>query len=268
MSGPEQPDETNWRRRAVLLLLVAILVVLGAGIGSFIFGDTPPPDDGTETAPTPTATPGDGPPSTGTDAPTTGPDETATPPPDTPTEEQPEAPTETPTTGRGSGEDDDDGGGPTTPSPGLELGDDSSLFSGSGLVPGGSGQGTLTVRNAADEEGNLTISAIDVVDEENGIVDPEAAVDSSPNTGELSSNLEVRVSVRDGSGDEEYLLGTDGGYITLSHLPSRIPSVAIPVASGEEVTVITEWRLPSSTGNEVQSDGVTVDVGLTLQSTN
>ena len=258
----EDTDDADRNRRLILLLLVVGLSIIGTGIGSIILTgpDTQPPDNettptSTVTTATPTATPGSPGPPSDTPTVTATPTDTAT-PADT-------------ATGSDSDSDGTNGGGsqpPATPSPGLELGEGESLFEGSNLAPGQSGQGTLTLRNAEDEDGNLTVTSVAITDEENGITDPESAVDSTPDEGELSSALEVRLSIDDGN-SQTYLLGTESGYATLEELPDDAPSDAYGLASGEEVTLVMDWRLPSSAGNEIQSDGVSVDLGLLLEST-
>jgi len=259
VSVPEDGEESERNRRRILLLLVVGLTLLGAGLGTIILSDSGTTPPGNQTTQTPTATPG-----TPTTTPT-GPSPPAESPTATPTASPtPTAPTES----------DDDVGGSTgdgdqsssTPSPGLELGGDGTLFEQSNLAPGQSNQGTMTLRNAEDEDGNLTVTSVAITDEENGITDPESGVDSTPNVGELSSVLEVRLSIDDGN-SQTYLLGTESGYVTLEDLPDAAPSDAYGLASGEEVTLVMDWRLPSSVGNEIQSDGVSVDLGLLLEST-
>ena len=264
MTIRERVEESNADRRLVLLAVVLLLILVGSGVGTFVFSPPTGPTDGDVTTPTaqptPTPTPtatsgGSGPPSV-TDTPTPTPVETPTPATATPTETPTETPTATP-------EDDS----PVTPSPGLELDDSNTLLYAERLAPGQSGRGTLTLRNAEDEGGNLTISAVENTDDENGLTDPENAVDSTADVGELSSHLEVRVAVRNRAGDETYLFGSESGYVTLSELRSRTPSAGYHLASGEEVTLVADWRLPASTGNVVQSDGITTELGLTLEST-
>lgn len=284
MSLRERLESSDTDRRLVAIALVVLLVLVGSGVGTLVLSPFTPPTDDEPTptpdaTPTPTApggtatpTPGGGglPTATDTPAPTATP--TATPP--SPTEiptsppEDPPAPTPEPDEDEGTPTDDpptDDP--PTTPSPGLVLGNDGPLLAVEKLTPGDSGQGTLTIYNAENEDGTLSITAIGVVDEENGLTEPEADVDTTAGVGELSSHLEVRVAIRDAAGNEEYVLGTDSGYVTLSELPSRTPSAEYDLASGEAVQLVADWRLPQSTGNEVQSDGVSVDLGLTLEST-
>lgn len=252
--------ESNADRRLVALLVVLLLVLIGSGIGTFVF-DSPAPDGANETTPTPTQspTPVAGGPSMGTDTPTPADRGTGT--PSTP-DDTPDTPAETRTTDRDDGDDRS-----TTPSPGLELRDDGPLFSAEGIAPGQSNRSRLPVRNAAGEDGRLTISAIDVTDEENGITDAESSVDTPNNGGELSEHLEVRFAITDG-GNDEYLVGSDAEYVPLDDVSSRLPSAEYPLGSGEDVTLVADWRLPRESGNEVQGDGVTVDLGLRLESTN
>lgn len=256
--------EASWiNRRLVLLVLVILLVIVGSGVGTIIFsGPSPPPaDDETTSTPTPVS-----------------PTETATANPGSATPSDTATPSETPAEGTDVPDtpDENRGGGPSgggsgsapTPSPGLELGDDGPLLEAANLAPGSAGTGELTVRNAAGEDGTLTVSHINITDDENGIADAEESVDSLPGDGELSSHLEVRLSIQDGAGNEEYLFGTDSGYETLWNLSTSESSGGYRLESGETVTLVADWQLPTSTGNVVQSDRVLVDLGLTLESAN
>lgn len=262
----ERIQESNADRRLLLLLLVFLLMLVGSGIGSMIFSSPSPPpaeNESTPTAtpsqppasPTATAVPGQSGPPTATDTPTPTP--TRTDRSRTPSDPSTETPRRSP--------DDRFDGGSQTPSQGLEFGDDQPLFSAEGIVPGQSGHGNLTVRNVAGEDGRLTISAVDAIDEENGITEPESSVDDT-DRGELSKHLEVRFAIRDG-GNEEYLVGSDAEYVPLANLTSEVSSSEYHLGEGEAVTLVADWRVPPETGNEVQSDGVAVDVGLTLEST-
>jgi hypothetical protein len=56
--------------------------------------------------------------------------------------------------------------------------------------------------------------------------------------------------------------GSDREFVRVSDLTADDVAGGVPVAAGEQVRFVTEWRLPSSVGNEVQTD--TVEVGFRL----
>ena len=207
-----------------------------------------PPGTATPTGEPPTATPG------GTPTPTETPPTTASPPPtETPTSTPP------PTTP------------PTTTPPGenpleLTFDGDSVIFDYQGVAPGQTGTETVTLANEGAAAGNLSIATIAAVDVENGIVGGEVAVDETPNEGELSSHLRLGLSITYSNGTTVALFGTGDGprpVAALAAIENR--SASGRLQPGESATVTVSWVLPASTGNEVQSDEVVVDVTFELR---
>lgn len=273
---PEEVEESNDDRRLLALLALALLVILGAGIGTIAFPGTGPDEEPTPTpAPvtitpttaTPTPTPGAGPP-----AATVTPAATAT-PTATPTAVDTATPTETRRDDRDEADvndDDDDDRDSDDDSPSrIDLTADGStvLVAASELAPGHSGQNAVTFENAGDASGRLLVNDTVVVDHENGLLDPEKAVGDDATTGELSGALEVRLFVTYADGTTEYLFGSASQYVTLQSLDGADRSSTETLGAGEQATVTFEWRLPTSTGNEVQSDGVEFDVDFVLRQT-
>lgn len=285
-------DEHNADRRVVALLLLLILMLIGGGVGTFVL--TLDSDEG---APVTTATP------SATPTPTVTPDGggigPATPTSPTPTDAL--TPTETPTAapteepgggGGGGGGGDGDGGGSTptdtpptetpsptptarptetpspTPSGQLVFTTERRMLDVDGIYPGLSGSGSTTVQSTATEDGELRVTNVSVEDFENGINDPESDVDDSPNEGELSEHLEVKIALDHEDRPPEYVLGTEEGYETLTTLRNSPPSSAVPLDPDEEMDVLVEWQLPEETGNVVQTDGVEFDVRLELRGDN
>ncbi|MCU4801479.1 hypothetical protein OB920_13955 [Halobacteria archaeon HArc-gm2] len=264
---PEEVEESNDDRRLLALLALALLVILGAGIGTIAFPGTGPDEE-----PTPTPAPVTITPTTATPTPTPGagpPAATAT-PTATPTAVDTATPTET----RRDDDDDDsedkndrdnDDDSPSR----VDLTADGStvLVDAVGLAPGHSGQNAVTFENAGDASGRLLVNDTVVVDHENGLLNPEKAVGDDATTGELSSALEVRLSVSHADGTTEYLFGSSSDYVTLRSLDGEDRASTETLGGGEQATVTFEWRLPTSTGNEVQSDGVEFDVDFVLRQT-
>lgn len=261
-------DEHDADRRLVAILLLLVLMLIGGGVGTFILAldsdDGAPVTTATETpTPTPTVTPDGGGigPTTPTDTPT-------------PTETPTAAPTEEPGGGGdgGGGGGDGDGGGSTptetpspTPSGQLVFTTERTMLDVDGIYPGQSGSGSAAVQSTATEDGELRIANITVEDFENGITDPESDVDDSPDEGELSEHLEVRIAFDHEDRPPEHVLGTDSGHETLATLQDSPPSSAVSLDPNEGMDVLVEWRLPEDTGNEVQTDGVEFDVTLELR---
>ncbi|WP_247008323.1 hypothetical protein [Halorientalis litorea] len=258
---PDEEDGRNWRRYLLLLLLLLIAVIAGSGLTAFI-GDIGPADENqtrvdlTPTGPdgdivvTDTATPGDREP-TGTPE-----------PPETPTERATATPDRVSTAGGGGG------GGQSGGSVALRAVGSGVLFQYDGVAPGDSGREHLVLRNAGTQPGELVVADVRVEDFENGIVGPEAGVDTSPNAGELSEAVEVVVSVRYPDGTTEYLYGTGQGAKPLAAIADADPADGEQLGPGTEAEVVVDWQVPASTGNEIQSDALTVDVRFQLRARN
>jgi len=278
-------------RRLLLLILAILLVIIGIGIGGL------PEDDGSEstrpldisvTTPTPTPTPpggGGGVASEPTDVSSDGgsAESTQTPDKSTPTEaETPqEPPTQTPQTARdedsggGSGGGGGTGGGSGGGSAGegqdrpslTPVGGSDARIQYANLAPGDDGQERLILENAGNGSGDLSLTNVIVrADAENGVTDPEAAIDNSPNEGELAENLLLKLRVNRTDEPDTYLSETGAGPQTLAALANEGRSDHVGVLDpGERVEIVVDWRVPASTGNEIQSDGVVFDLAFTLR---
>lgn len=253
----EYLEEAKYDKRLLVLFFLFLLVGVGAGFGTIAFPgsgadgneSTPTPTvvTMTPTTPTPAPTPGGGPPAaTATSTPTPTPTDTAT-------------PTET------RRDDDDDDDRPSR----VDLTADGNrmLVQASGMAPGDDGQNSVTFENSGDATGRLVVDDADVTDYENSLLDPEQAVGDDAATGELSSALQVRLSVTYSDGTTEYLFGTSSQYVTLESIDGESRESTETLAGGEQATVTFEWTLPKATGNEVQSDGSEFDVDFVLRQT-
>ena len=277
-------------RRWLLLLLAILLVILGIGIGGLPEGDdsdSTQPLDVTVTTPTPTPTPPGGGSGETLDTERVTPEDESRP---TPTAEAP-TPTQDDVTnevaveetnddddengggggtgGGGSGDTDGDGStdrGEDRPTLAPEE-DSSARIQYANLAPGDDGQNQLHLRNVGNASGNLTLK--DVVlqaNSENGVTEPEAAVDDSPTEGELAENLLLTLRVNRTDGEDTYLYGTESGPRTLSSLSSVEGPDHVDVLDPQERTeIVVDWHVPASTGNEIQSDRVVFDLTFTLK---
>jgi len=133
------------------------------------------------------------------------------------------------------------------------------------VLPGDAGRQTVRIRNVGNETARFGVGDITVTDQENGITEPESAVDTPGNGGELSAHVRVAIQVRHPDGETESLYGTGSGAKSLRALANAgADGASRELAPGDNATVAFEWHLPVETGNVVQSDGTTfsVDFGL------
>jgi hypothetical protein len=131
------------------------------------------------------------------------------------------------------------------------------LFGTDDAVPGSSGSGTVQLSNPDDGPVTAEFAIGAPIDEENGLTEPEKAVDDTPDTGELSSHLDVRIAVERG-GERTDLVGGDGEFVPLADAAASTRSLDLD--PDETVTVTVEWRIARDVGNEIQSDRTTLSV--------
>jgi len=219
-------DEESNRRRLILIVLVLVLAAAGGGLGTFVL------DIGDDGGPGP-GTPDGSPPATGTPS------------------DAPPSPTDT-----------------VTPSPGenvtFEFVDGASLANASGVVPGESGETRRAIRNTGTVAATLAVVNVSVIDRENGITAPESDVDDSPDEGELSEHLLVRLSVESPDGETVRVFGGEE-FVPLDDVTAENESVGADLGAGETATLLFEYRIPETVGNEIQSDTVSFDVGFQLR---
>jgi hypothetical protein len=254
-------------RRLHTIALVFVLV-LGAGIAGVDVGfrntttaatETPMPTEG---SPTPTE-------------PTTLLDETVTPTPsdDTPTlgGEPPDstpAPSGTPSpaTGTPGGDPPDDDPPDSTPTTGPEQAT-GLLLQDAEVLPGDRGENTRTASNVLDREATLSIDAIAVNSSENGINEPEEkAGDTTTTQGELDTTVLVHLFVRRPDGTTVSLAGSSSSFVPARTLDGDSYTDVATLGANESAAVGLAWRLPSDTGNQVQTDDLTVSLTVVLES--
>ena len=277
------------KRRWLLLLLLILLVLFGVGLGGL--PDTregPSAPNLSVTTPTPTPTPGGGAPTggdtpTGGDAtktPTAGGEATLTATPNgtaSPHEIGTEEPgTSTPSADRERGGGGGGGGGGGAGDAGseeqansdvaLQIAGSQARITYANAVPGTSDRAELLLTNVGNGSGRLAIANVTVRERENVITEAEAAVDDTPDEGELADHVMVVLEVHDADGTVEYLYGTDAGPRSLASLSDVThPEDAVLLDPGEEATVVVDWQIPRETGNEIQSDVVAFDLRFGLR---
>ncbi|WP_135806121.1 hypothetical protein [Halorussus marinus] len=152
--------------------------------------------------------------------------------------------------------------------PSVRLGDGEAapaVLDVAGVAPGYSGEGRLAITNDGDDEGVLRASITAIAERENGLTEPERAVDDSPSSGELAAALDVRISLEDESGETvAYLAGDDSSYVALGSQSPEQLSARTRLDARETVDLVAEWRVDADVGNEIQSDSVSFDFNATV----
>jgi hypothetical protein len=137
------------------------------------------------------------------------------------------------------------------------------LFDISKIAPGSSRSATLQVRNDSSDPAQLSLSATGIVEDENGCMHSEAFVDSTCGAfeGELGHELVFSVYL-DPENDGTYQV-TPAWTGTLYDLAS--PTALLAALPGGSVAGMrVDMTLPSSSGNETQTDQVGFALRLTL----
>ncbi|MBE9513234.1 MAG: hypothetical protein IMY77_04205 [Chloroflexi bacterium] len=131
------------------------------------------------------------------------------------------------------------------------------------IMPCDSGVETVTLHNAGDEDGFVTIWISDIESTEGLNPEPETGDTSEP--GELIDHLLFDLSsIPPGRLSTNISLPT-----TLLNLPQSFldPNYVkiIPLNSGDTVTLDWDWELPCPTGNDVQGDCLSFDINYALE---
>ncbi|QKY18930.1 hypothetical protein B4589_000545 [Halolamina sp. CBA1230] len=151
---------------------------------------------------------------------------------------------------------------------GLRSGDGTADGGPGAIEPGSSGTNTVPIRNRGSGSGTLSLSSVSILSFENGRTGPESAVDATGGdpgrgAGELQNALELRLSIERADGSRVWVFGDGTAFRPIGALADGPLSLG-RLASDERVELVVEYRLPGSTGNEVQTDSITVDVWFTL----
>ncbi|MFB6251862.1 MAG: hypothetical protein ABEI27_09320 [Halobellus sp.] len=140
--------------------------------------------------------------------------------------------------------------GPGTPT--------TALFTAGGVMPGSSGSSETVFGPPNPEQDTLLVTVGVVVDDENGLTEPEAEVDGTPTVGELSANVDVRIVIVHESGARRYVAGGSNAFVPLASVSEA--SESVPVGANETVSIVVEWRIDGAVGNEIQGDSTTLSV--------
>lgn len=144
----------------------------------------------------------------------------------------------------------------------LELGGEGATsWDITGIMPGDTGTKTVTLHNAGDVDGFVTIWISDVVSSEG--INPESETGDTAEPGELDDHLLFNISCS--------RLSTNIGLpTTIDNLPqTTYPSPGYlrvtPLDVGDTVTLAWQWELPALTGNDVQGDMLSFTINYMLE---
>jgi hypothetical protein len=116
-------------------------------------------------------------------------------------------------------------------------------------MPGDSGSKAIELKNDGTLAGKAYIHFKNVVDRPGTTPEPEP----TPDNGELSQNLKIKVS----NGTATVVEGFLSGINSTSYLLGTI-------AGGGSLTVTIEWSIPSTVGSVIMGDSVTFDIEFSL----
>ena len=139
---------------------------------------------------------------------------------------------------------------PTTPTAGeTDLVVDAPPVRFTDLVPGSSGRTTVTASLAGDSA-DLWLAAAGVDGGENGLAEPERVAGDDDAAGELLAALRVTLTAGGTTLYEGPLAGLD------------VAGVRVAGCATGDVSLVLDWALPETAGNEVQTDGARVTLRL------
>jgi hypothetical protein len=132
------------------------------------------------------------------------------------------------------------------------------FFGAGDVVPGSAGKSAAVLEPTSAEMTTLAVTVGAAIDAENGVTEPESVVDETPEEGELSSELDVRIVLVRESGDRRYVVGGADTFVPLATAAGTTASMAIE--PNEPVSLVVEWRIDPTVGNEIQSDSTTASI--------
>ncbi|WP_247008310.1 TasA family protein [Halorientalis litorea] len=137
------------------------------------------------------------------------------------------------------------------------------FLSETGIAPGDSGTATMTVANAGSVTGYVDVEVASVTNAENGCAGNENSVDNScgdpgQGLGELQDNLETEAYFQNGP--------TLWGPTTVAAEPNAgdVYDVDYALSGGASDQFVLDWSLPAGTGNEAQTDSVSIQLTFRL----
>jgi len=140
------------------------------------------------------------------------------------------------------------------------------LFSIGDVKPGQTGTVVVSLHNIGTVAANhLNVKFQNLVDNENGINEPEAIVDFTPLAGELSQSILVKMWIDGGNGildpGESYLNG--GIPVALSTVIGEDVDMG-PLGASSVTYLAVAWEIDPDADNIIQSDSTVCDALFTL----
>lgn len=143
--------------------------------------------------------------------------------------------------------------------PGVDITGEK-FFDFADVKPGDSGENTISL-HVVNNDAWICAEVSNLVNAENDITEPESAVDTTSDVGELQDKLVFTIWRDDGDNiqgaGEPTLLS---GHPVNGVLPVYDSTTGAPLTGDSTTYIGVKWELPIGTGNEVQSDGMTGDV--------
>lgn len=136
-------------------------------------------------------------------------------------------------------------------------------------VPGASGAKDWALQNTGSIAGSLDITFSNLVNDDNGINEPEGLVDTTDGVGngELAGVLDLLIYI-DINDNDAYDDGTDvlvyDGFAS-GIVGEQLSDYAMAALYDESIRI--EWSIASSVGNEIQSDSAGFDIAFELLQT-
>jgi len=123
------------------------------------------------------------------------------------------------------------------------------------VKPGDSGSEPIVLKNIGTDDGALLFRIADLTDLENGITEPERAVDITQDEGELGDNLYITITTHGRVIGEGYASELDNRWQFIGLLPS-----------GSETTIRIGWSVDFlDVGNIIQTDICTFNMDFLLE---
>jgi predicted ribosomally synthesized peptide with SipW-like signal peptide len=124
----------------------------------------------------------------------------------------------------------------------------------SNMYPGQSGSESVIVKNDGSLDGRLSISFSGLVDDENGLTEPESAEGDDTKSGELAENLHLKITIGGETVFEGYAKDIlTGGYSNY------------PLKAGASETFTVAYSIDGTVGNIIQSDIAGFDITFSLE---
>ncbi|MCD6241510.1 hypothetical protein J7K27_08400 [Candidatus Bathyarchaeota archaeon] len=139
----------------------------------------------------------------------------------------------------------------------LEVGDDDPIswnINLTDLLPGCNNSESVIISNSGSINGKLSVSFSNLVDNENGLTEPELLLGDTEPDGELAENLYLVITI---DGTEVYK-----GYAN-DVLSGGITDY--PLNAGASVTFTVNYSIDESVGNIIQSDAVSFTITFLLE---